>query len=160
MRARSPYGGAIYNIGFGAGLRAWRRLLRPGGALAVSEAVWLSQAPPPHVRRFWDAEYPAMQSVESNARAVAEAGYTLLESFVLPEREWWEDYYTPIGARIRALRKQRNDEDWHAALDAAEAEEAIIRVCAGSFGYAFFVMRKPGQGSARCPIEDEDEEGG
>jgi len=29
--------GAIYNIGFEKGVREWRRFLKPGGILAVSE---------------------------------------------------------------------------------------------------------------------------
>ena len=33
--------GAIYNMGFAAGIKAWRRYLKPGGVLAVSELTWL-----------------------------------------------------------------------------------------------------------------------
>ena len=66
--------GAIYNIGFGAGLRAWRRLLRPGCAVAVSEVSWLTEAPPASIRRFWEAHYPGMQSHEQNASGVARWG--------------------------------------------------------------------------------------
>jgi ubiquinone/menaquinone biosynthesis C-methylase UbiE len=36
--------GAIYNLGFEAGLTLWRPLLPPGGHLAVSEASWLVPA--------------------------------------------------------------------------------------------------------------------
>ena len=37
--------GAIYNIGFEQGLKRWRRLLRAGGFIAVSEVSWLCEAP-------------------------------------------------------------------------------------------------------------------
>jgi len=135
--------GAIYNIGFESGLRGWHRLLRPGGSVAVTEATWLGGEPAENIRKFWDTEYPAMQNREANERAVADAGYRLLGSFVLPEREWWDDYYTPIGERIAELRKERSDDDWVAALDAAEDEAAVVRDCAGTFGYVFYVMQKP-----------------
>ena len=135
--------GAIYNIGFQEGLAGWRRLLRPGCAVAVTEATWLRESAPDSIRTFWNREYPAMQSLEANQRAVSEAGYTLLGSFVLPEREWWDDYYSPFEQRLRALRPERDDESWTAALDAHEEELAVVRDCAGSFGYVFYVMQKP-----------------
>jgi hypothetical protein len=77
--------------------------------------------------------------------AVAEAGYRLLGSFVLPEAEWWDDYYTLIDERIAALRGERSDDGWVAAIEAAEEESSIVRNCGGSFGYVFYVMQKPGQ---------------
>ena len=38
--------GAIYVMGFENGLRAWRRLHKPGGYIAVSELAWLKPEPP------------------------------------------------------------------------------------------------------------------
>jgi ubiquinone/menaquinone biosynthesis C-methylase UbiE len=36
--------GAIYNIGFTNGIKAWGRFLKPDGILAVSELTWLDMA--------------------------------------------------------------------------------------------------------------------
>ena len=135
--------GAIYNIGFARGLRSWRRLVRPGGCVAVTELSWLTASPPERIRQFWEDEYPAMQSRSANERLLGEAGYELIDGFVLPEEDWWDDYYTPIDERIRTLRSERSDAGWVAALDAADEEAAIVRTCEGSFGYVFFVMQKP-----------------
>jgi SAM-dependent methyltransferase len=134
--------GAIYNIGFRNGLQSWRRLLRPGGALAVTEATWLRNEPPQLVRDFWRTNYPAMQDRAANERDIAECGYQLLGSFALPETDWWDDYYTPIEAGIEKLRKQRSDDRWNAALAAAEDEIAIFRSSGGSYGYVFYVMQR------------------
>ncbi|MEM6513963.1 MAG: class I SAM-dependent methyltransferase, partial [Pseudomonadota bacterium] len=38
--------GAIYNVGFEAGVTAWRRFLKPDGVLAVSELTWLTEHRP------------------------------------------------------------------------------------------------------------------
>jgi cyclopropane fatty-acyl-phospholipid synthase-like methyltransferase len=38
--------GAIYCMGFDAGLEAWRRLLAPNGVLVVSELTWLTENAP------------------------------------------------------------------------------------------------------------------
>ena len=127
----------------------WQRLLRPGSSLAVTEVSWLIDEPPDPIRGFWNTSYPAMRSREANELTVANAGYRLLGSFVLPEAEWWDDYYTPIDERIAALRKERSDDDWVAALDSAEAEAAIVRCCNGSFGYVFYVMQKPAHSNGR-----------
>jgi SAM-dependent methyltransferase len=136
--------GAIYNIGFQSGLRAWRRLLRPGCSLAVTECTWLTTDISERIQSFWNAHYPAMQNHQANERAVEQVGYRLLGSFVLAEAEWWDDYYTLADERIIALRKERSDAAWVEALDAAEEESSIVRSCGGSFGYVFYAMQKAG----------------
>jgi SAM-dependent methyltransferase len=50
--------GAIYNLGFQAGLTAWRSLLRPGGVLVVSELTWLTSSRPEAIETHWHREYP------------------------------------------------------------------------------------------------------
>ena len=55
----------------------------------------------------------------------------------------WDDYYTTIDERIAALRRERSDDGWLAALEAAEEESSIVRDCGGCFGYVFYVMQKP-----------------
>jgi len=135
--------GAIYNVGFDRGLRDWPERLAPGGWLVVSEGVWLRDDPPPRVRAFWETEYPAMRDVAANERVIRAAGLRLEDRFVLDESEWWDDYYTPIEARIEALRGERSDAAWHAALDAEAREVSIVREGLDHFGYALFVMQKP-----------------
>ena len=49
--------GAIYNIGYERGLRAWLPLLRAGGHLCVSESAYFEDNPPEAVQAFWQAEY-------------------------------------------------------------------------------------------------------
>jgi SAM-dependent methyltransferase len=58
--------GAIYNIGLGRGLSAWKRFLRPGGYVAVTEPCWLAPIDeiPAGALALW-ADYPAMTGVEA-----------------------------------------------------------------------------------------------
>ena len=44
--------GAIYNIGFGKGLSEWRRFLKPGGIIAVTDASWLTLDRPSEIADF------------------------------------------------------------------------------------------------------------
>jgi ubiquinone/menaquinone biosynthesis C-methylase UbiE len=55
--------GAIYNMGFEAGVAAWRRFLKPGGKLIVSEITWLSASRPSELQSHWDEEYPDVNCI-------------------------------------------------------------------------------------------------
>ena len=88
--------GAAYSIGVEQALRAWRPLLSPGGALALSEAVWLRDEAPARVRTCWNVEYPAMMDVAANRSLVTQCGYELNGDFVLPVSDWFDEYYTPM----------------------------------------------------------------
>ena len=134
--------GAIYNMGFAEGLGGWRGLLRTGGAMAVTDAVWLEDDPPETASRFWKVGYPGMLSLGAAGDAVREAGFASLGCFVLAESEWWDDYYTPIEARLDSLARERDDKAWADALATHREELEIVRQGRGSFGYAFFVMQK------------------
>ena len=45
--------GAIYNIGFERGLNEWRRYLKPGRYIAVSESSWFTDERPAEINDFW-----------------------------------------------------------------------------------------------------------
>jgi SAM-dependent methyltransferase len=135
---------AVYTIGFDAALRAWRPLLAPGGALAISELAWLGPPAPERAHRFWRAAYPAMRGHEDNLRALSIAGYALAASFPLPDADWEEGYYAELSRRIPALRASCAEPEARAVLDAAEEEIAVFRERARSFGYVFYVASRAG----------------
>jgi len=134
--------GAIYIMGFRDGLVAWRRFLRPGGFIAVTELTWLTDSPPEEARLFWADDYPAMSTVDSNLNMIRESGYELISHFTLPESDWWTDYYRPLEKRIEALRPlYSNDRQALDAFEATEMEMDIYRKYSASFGYVFYVMK-------------------
>ena len=133
--------GAAYIMGVGNALRSWRPLLKPGGRLALSEAVWLLPDPPDEVRRIWSEDYPDMRDLAACRALVRDCGFELLGDFVLPERAWWEHYYTPMEHRIAQLApKYAGDAVAEAIL--RECREAIdhYRNHAAYYGYVFLVM--------------------
>ena len=97
------YEGAIYNLGFAAGVRAWRPLLRPGGVLAVTEMSWTSRHRPPAVATHWAEAYPTMGSVSENLRTLEDEGYRIEGLFVLPPECWWRNYLDPLQAGFPAF---------------------------------------------------------
>ncbi len=136
--------GAAYFLGIEKALRLWRPLLRAGGHLAFSEAVWLSRRPPLAARRMWEREYPTMTDVAGNlARIDAVGGFAVCGHFTLPDSAWWDDFYVPMEARITALRRQHAGDDEALAVLASLAEEIEFhRQFGHTYGYEFFVLRR------------------
>lgn len=81
--------GAIYNMGFDAGLRSWRRLLVEGGFLAVTELSWLDDRRPAAASKFWKTAYPGMGTRSQHLAEIEASGYASLADFVLAAEAWW-----------------------------------------------------------------------
>lgn len=138
--------GAIYVMGFERGLREICRYLVPDGLVAVTEAVWLRDNPPAEVREFWESEYPAIGTRKANESMIAAAGYQLLDSFVLPKSDWWDNYYRPLERRANEMRREHaGNEEALAVIAFADREIDIFRRYSDYYGYVFFLMRKQGE---------------
>lgn len=135
--------GAVYNMGFEKGLRAWRRLLRPGGCAAVSELTWLNAYPPEAARSFWSTAYPAMGEISENLDRARRAGYEPLDTFTLPESAWWDEYYTPQLAKLATLeRRYPKDSVLIALIAGVRAEIELYRRHSAAYGYVFYLLRR------------------
>lgn len=134
--------GAIYIMGFAAGLAAWRRLVKPEGHVVVSELSWLVDARPAEAEAFWSDAYPAMADVDTNCARAEEAGYDVLRHFALPDSDWW-DYYLPIEKRLPGLRDElAGDAEGLAVVDETAREIEQYRRFGGSYGYVFYVLQR------------------
>ncbi len=134
--------GAAYQMGVEAALEAWKGMLKPGGAVALTEATWFRTDPPEVLRRFWADEYPAMADVDSCLDLFKRCGYQLVGHFALPEQAWWDDFYTPMEARLDLLgRRYSGDPLAQEVLTQAREEIEICRQYSAFFGYTFFVAK-------------------
>ncbi len=137
--------GSIYQMGFENGLRSWQRLLKPGGYIAVTEVSWLKPNPPRECADFWNENYPQIQEINDNLYVISKCGYQIIDQFVLPPSDWWDDYYTQIERKLPEFeRKYVDDEDARAVIGMELEEMSIHRKYADYYGYVFYVMRKPG----------------
>jgi SAM-dependent methyltransferase len=135
--------GAIYNMGYEQGLRAWRSLLRPGAYLCLSEAVYFLEDPPREVRDFWESEYPGISTRETLERIARDCGYAVLDSFPMPASAW-EVFYAPVEARLGELDvTYRDNADGQQVLAVMRHEIDLFRRHGDSYGYHFLVLQKP-----------------
>ncbi|NNE71142.1 MAG: methyltransferase domain-containing protein [Rhodothermales bacterium] len=135
--------GAIYNMGFVEGLRAWRPFLRAGGVIAVSEITWLQPDPPERIREYWLAAYPQIGTVLEKVTALEGEGYEVLSHFMLPRSDWTRNYYEPTAERMPAFLKRHQGSAEAAEIIAMEKEEfELYKQFRDWFGYGFYVARK------------------
>jgi SAM-dependent methyltransferase len=134
--------GAISIMGFEAGLREWRRLLVPGGHLAVTEVCWTKPDPPPDCAAFWAEEYPAIRDASTLLEVIGECEYETVGHFALPPSSWWNDYYGPLQRNITEFRARHpDDSDAQKLADQVQREIDVWHAYSEFYSYAFFVMR-------------------
>lgn len=137
--------GAIYNMGFAAGVEAWRRYLKPGGIIAVSELTWLTNERPEALQAHWDREYPEVDTAAAKIAVLEGLGYSPAGYFPLPERCWLDNYYRPMRERFPAfLDRHANSEAARAIVASEEAEIALYERYRDYVSYGFYIARRTG----------------
>lgn len=134
--------GAVYIVGFEAGLRGWRSLLAPGGHLALTEVCWSKPDRPSECEEFWAREYPAIRDTATRLTTISECGYDIVDHFRLPPSAWWDDYYRPLQQHITEFRTRHRDEpDAGELADQIQREIDIWHRYSDWYHYECFVMR-------------------
>lgn len=135
--------GAIFIIGLERGLTEFHRYLKPGGYLAFTEMCWFTDQPAPEAQSFFERLYPDLKPVAAVREMALTAGYKLIDDFNLPDSAWWDDYYTPMLERVRALKvKNAGISEAEAVYAHCDAEAEIHRRHSNDYGYNFFVLQK------------------
>ncbi len=133
--------GSAYVMGFDAALRAWRRLLAPGGVLVLTEAEWTTADPAPGARAFWDAGYPGMRTTVGNVTAAQHLDWAVRADHLLPDTDW-AAYYDPLAVRIAALRREHPGHD--DVLDGIGAKIGLRATHGADYGYTGYVLSPRG----------------
>ncbi len=133
--------GAIYNVGYEAGLRSWLPLLKPGGYVCVSDAAYTDDDPPEEVRLFWDAQYPGITTASRMEQIAVRCGYEIVDGFWMPN-SGWEAYYLPVERRVEELSATWDSSGARkGVLEAIRHEIEVYRRYGDSYGYYFVVLR-------------------
>lgn len=138
--------GALYNIGIENALHVCKGVLRSGGYLAFTDAVWRKDDPPAEVKASFDFDYPNMSRVSDVLLLITKAGFDLIDHFTLPDKAWWDDFYTPMERRIEEFRSSYvADNEALAVLDQLAQEPEMHRRYSDYYAYEFFVARLNGK---------------
>ncbi len=134
--------GAAYNLGFANALETWAAAINAGGFAVISELSWLSDDPPAAAKEFFRSGYPDMLTVPKNIETCERAGYRVLSTYTLPPDAWVEGYYDELEPRARELATHPDPSVRELAAETLE-EIAIFNSSAGSYGYVFYLLRRP-----------------
>ena len=135
--------GAIYNIGFKKGVGDWRRYLKPGGLLVVSEITWTTGERPLELQNYWESEYPEIGTASSNISILESSGYTPIAYFTLPDHCWLNNYYRPMqNGFSEFLARNANSEDAQAIVEAEKKEISLYEDYKDYFSYGVYIAKK------------------
>jgi SAM-dependent methyltransferase len=134
---------SIHIMGFGNGLRTWRRFLKADGFLVIHEMAWLRPDPPAKIAARWRSIFPGIRTVAEYTAEIHRHGYRLWDDFALPPDFWWGNYYALLQQRIRILRDKYRDDD--AVLDALDMQQQDVDLykqhCAW-FGSVYLLLQR------------------
>jgi SAM-dependent methyltransferase len=130
-------------MGFESGISAWRRFLKPGGTLIVSEITWLSATRPPKIQSHWDSEYPEIDVASAKIGILERYGYSPEAYFVLPTRCWLENYYRPMQCSFdEFLERHGRSKEAMATVEAEKNEIALYEEYCAYYSYGVYVAKK------------------
>ncbi|QJB55642.1 MerR family transcriptional regulator [Pseudodesulfovibrio sp. zrk46] len=138
--------GAAYIMGVDKALAYWKQFLKPGGCIALSDAVWLSadirDNASDEMKAFWAEGYPAMRLAEDNKAAAEALGYTQLGRFTI-DTVCWDEFYDDVARRLDEVEPLYGDDpDGRAIIDISRKEYDLYHGNPGVYGYEFHVFKK------------------
>jgi SAM-dependent methyltransferase len=144
--------GAIYNIGFERGLNEWRRFLKTGGHVAVSEISWFTAERPAEIDAFWMDAYPEIDTIPNKVAQLQNAGYIPVATFVLPESCWTEHFYAPqVNLQKTFLEKNAGSEAAAEFIASQQEEARLYETYKAYYGYVFYIGKKIHRNRAQQP---------
>lgn len=134
--------GAIYNIGFERGLNEWRKFLKKGGYIAVTENTWFSEDRPDEIQDFWQKAYPEIDTIPNKVAQMQKAGYLPIATYVLPETIWIAYYTWQTLRRDAFLKKYAGNKAVEKFIDAQRYEAELYYKYKEYYGYVFYIGKK------------------
>jgi len=135
--------GAIYNIGFERGLNEWRKFLKTGGYVVVSESSWFTEERPAEIHNYWMEHCPEMDIIPNKVALMQKAGYIPVATFILPENCWTEHYFAPaVRAQEKFLEKYAGNKTAEKFVELQRHDAELYRKYKQYYGYVFYIGKK------------------
>jgi ubiquinone/menaquinone biosynthesis C-methylase UbiE len=135
--------GAIYNIGFERGLNEWRKFLKVGGYVAVTEASWFTEERPAEINEFWMDAYPEIDTIPNKVAQMQKAGYIPVATFILPENCWTENFYAlQVSVQEAFLKKYAGNKTVEDFVANERHEAQLYDKYKAYYGYVFYIGKK------------------
>lgn len=135
--------GAIYNIGFEKGLNEWRKYLKTGGYIAVSDISWFTEERPAEIAEYATEVFPEMDTIPDKMALMLKAGYKPVATFMLPESCWLEHFFIPLmKAREKFLAKHSGNETVERMMEFQRYDAEMYGKYKDFYGYVFYIGKK------------------
>ena len=135
--------GAIYIMGFEKGIKEWKRFIKPGGYIAVSEITWLTDKRPKELEEYWMNECPEIDTAANKIRLLEKHGYIPTAYFVLPQYCWMENYYDPIQKTYLKLLDKHGHSDYiKEFIENDKKEIHLYEKYKDYYSYGFYIAQK------------------
>lgn len=135
--------GAIYNIGFVRGLTEWKKFLKKGSYIAVTEVSWFTEERPKEINDFWQDAYPEIDTIPNKIIQMQKIGYRPIANFILSENCWTENYYIPqLKAQELFLRKYKGNQTAEELIANQKHEALLYSKYKKYYGYVFYIGKK------------------
>lgn len=131
-------------IGIETAVRCWKKLLKPGGHIMISDILWFTETPSDEARDFFAEFHPTMFFEDIGFEIIRNAGLELVGSFRLPSQVWEDSFYGRLRERFGGLEEEyADDETALMVIEGLKRQTQIFDKFSEEFGNTYFVMRKP-----------------
>lgn len=135
--------GAIYNIGFERGLNEWRKYIKTGGYIAISEVSWFTEERPAEIEDFWIDAYKEIDTISNKVFQMQRAGYLPVATFILPEYCWTDNFYAKqVPVQEIYLKKYAGNKTVKEFIINQRREYQLYNKYKEYYGYVFYIGRK------------------
>ena len=135
--------GAVYNIGFRRALNEWKKYLKKGGFIAISDASWITEERPSEIENYWTHHYPEITTVAENVDVMQKSGFIPFSVFIMPDNCWIDNYFIPqIPVQEFFLKKYRGNKAVEEFIDGCRREEKMYHEYKDFYGYVFYIGKK------------------
>jgi len=134
--------GAIYNMGFERGLNEWRKYLKQGGYIAITENTWFTDERPDEIQNFWQQAYPEIDTIPNKIAQMNKAGYLPVATYVLPENIWTDYYAQQTLRRESFLLKYKGNKIIEEFVASQQYEAELYYRYKEYYGYVFYIGKK------------------